>query len=243
MENTIKNIRAAGLDCVGTNLPDEQRSAVVMEANGITFAVLAYTNSVNGNSGGYSGNELYQAVNFIDEENVSEDIKAVKQAGADIVVLCLHTGEERMTSPTSSQIEWAKDFIAAGADIIFYTHAHVLQPMQMVTSGEGTDARTGFVSNILWEILFPIWTETTAPAVWLAYVDVVKDENGARIESARYLPTYFYRGGGNYEVLPVNPGSINSIRQAMGDEAAGTAEGAYSRTVDFLGTDAAAPEQ
>lgn len=242
VENTIKNIRAAGLECVGTNLPDEQRSVIVKEANGITFAILAYTNSVNGNSGGYSGSELYQAVNFIEEDNVAADIKSAKEAGADIVLLCLHTGEERMTAPTSSQVDWAKEFIAAGADIIFYTHPHVLQPMQMVTAGEGEDARTGFVAYSLGNFISNMDGDDCARGV-VTYVDVVKDEDGARITGARYLPTYFYRGGEDYKVLPVNPGSINTIRQAMGEQMAETAQGAYARTVDFLGTEAAAPEQ
>jgi poly-gamma-glutamate capsule biosynthesis protein CapA/YwtB (metallophosphatase superfamily) len=241
VENTIKYIRAAGLDCVGTNLPGEERNAIIKEVNGITFAFLAYTNSVNGNSGGYTGDELYQAVNFINEDNIKADIKAVKQEGADIVALCLHTGEERKTVPTSSQVEWAKEFVAAGADIIFYSHAHVLQPMEMVTAGEGTEARTGFVAYCLGNFISNMDGDDCARAV-VTYVDVMKDENGAKIEGVRYLPTYFYRGG-NYKVLPINPGSIDSIRREMGDSVAQTAMGAYTRTVDFLSELAAVPEQ
>lgn len=242
LENTIKNIRAAGFDCVGTNLPGEQRNAAIKKANGITFAVLAYTSGVNGNSGGYTGSELYQAVNFIEENNIKADIKAAKQAGADIVALCLHAGEERMTAPTSSQSDWSKEFIASGADIIFYSHPHVLQRMEMVTAGEGAEARTGFVAYSLGNFISNMDGDDCARGV-VAYVDVLKDENGARIAGARYLPTYFYRDGGNYKVLPVNPGSAGNVRQAMGDGAVKTAEGAYQRTVDFLGTDAAVPEQ
>ena len=242
LENTIKNIRAAGLACIGTNLQGEQRNAAVMEANGITFTILAYTNSVNGNSGGYSGSDLYQAVNFIDEENVTEDIQSAKLAGTDFVVLCLHTGEERTTVPTSNQVDWAKDFIAAGADIIFYSHPHVLQPMQMVTSGEGTDARTGFVAYSLGNFISNMDGDDCARTV-VTYVDVLKDEEGTRIAGVRYLPAYFYRGGGDYKVLPVNPGSIDIVRQALGDGVAQTAESAYNRTVDFLGMDAATPVQ
>ncbi len=242
VENTIRNIRAAGLECVGTNLPGEKRNTALKEVNGITFAVLAYTNSVNGNSGGYSGSELSQAVNFIDEENIPADIEAARQAGADIVVLCLHTGEERKNTPTASQTGWAKEFVAAGADIIFYSHPHVLQPMEMVTAGEGADARTGFVAYSLGNFISNMDGDDCARSV-VAYVDVIKDDNGARIAGARYMPTYFYRGGSNYSVLPGNPGSLEAVRQAMGDEVAQTAQNAYARTVDFLGTEAAAPEQ
>lgn len=242
LENTIRAIRAAGLADVGTNLPDEEKKALIQDVNGITIAFLAYTNSVNGNTGGYSGSELAHAVNFIDEDVITGDIQAAKEAGADIVVLCLHTGEERMTTPTWDQTQWAKDFIAAGADILFYSHPHVLQPMEWVTAGEGEEARTGFVAYSLGNFISNMDGDDCARSM-IAYVDIIKDEDGARIEGARYLPTYFYRSGGDYVVLPANPSAIPGVRNAMGDAAAQTAQGAYDRTKAFLGDAAATPEQ
>ncbi len=242
LENTIRAIRAAGLAGMGTNLSDEDKTALVRDVNGIRIAFLAYTNSVNGNTGGYSGGELAHAVNFINEDVITEDVQAAKDAGADIVALCLHTGEERMTTPTWDQTQWAKDFIAAGADIIFYSHPHVIQPMEWVTAGEGEEARTGFVAYSLGNFISNMDGDDCARSV-VVYVDIVKDEDGARIEDARYLPTYFYRSGGDYSVLPACPSAIQAVREAMGDGAAQTAQGAYDRTTAFLGDDAATPEQ
>lgn len=242
LENTIRAIRAAGLGSMGTNLPEEEKKALVREVNGIKIAFLAYTNSVNGNTGGYSGSELAHAVNFIDADTVTEDIKTAKQAGADIVVLCLHTGEERTATPTWDQTQWAKDFIAAGADVLLYSHPHVLQSMEWVTAGEGAGQRTGFVAYSLGNFISNMDGDDCARSV-VMYVDIVKDEDGAHVAGARYLPTYFYRTGGDYAVLPSCPSAIPDVRAAMGDAAADIAQGAYERTVLFLGDAAALPEQ
>lgn len=242
LENTIRNIKNAGLEQAGTNLPGDVRRAAVKEANGIKFAILAYTEGVNQHSGGYSGSELSRAVNFIDDENVISDIKEAKQTGADIVVVYLHTGVEKNTAPESYETARAKEYIAAGADILFQSHPHVLQPMEMVTAGVGADARTGFVAYSLGNFMSNMEGDMYARSV-VAYVDVEKDQNGARITGARYLPTYFYRNGGIYCVLPTSPGAIPAVQQAMGAGAAQTAQGAYNRTTDFLGNAAAVAEQ
>ncbi len=242
LENTISAVRAAGLACVGTNLPEEDKQAIVQEVNGISVAFLAYTSSVNGHMGGYSGNELAHAVNFINEDTIIEDIGAVKQAGADIVVLCLHTGEERTQAPTWDQEEWAEAFVAAGADILFYSHPHVLQPMEWVTAGENGEERTGFAAYSLGNFISNMDGDDCARSA-VVYVDIVKDETGVYLEGARYLPTYFYRTGGEYIVLPAVPSALPAIREAVGESAANTAEGAYERTTEFLGSDEAMPER
>jgi poly-gamma-glutamate synthesis protein (capsule biosynthesis protein) len=242
LENTIRAVRAAGMDCVGTNLPGEEKKALVKDVNGVTVAFLAYATSVNGNSGGYSGSELSHAVNFINKDVIVGDIRAVKEEGADIVVLCLHAGEERIQKPTWDQQEWAKAFIAAGADVLFYSHPHVLQPMEWVTAGEAGEERTGFAAYSLGNFISNMDGDECARSA-VVYVDIVKDETGARVLGARYLPTYFYRTGGAYTVLPAVPSALPAIRESFGDSAANTVQGAYERTTGFLGDAAAVPEQ
>lgn len=235
LEATIRNIRAAGLDCVGTNLADENVRYILQEANGIRFAVLAYTQGTNKHSGGYSSDELVRAVHLINDSQVIADMQAARDAGADVLVLCLHTGTEKMTEPGADEVERAKKYIAEGADILFQSHPHVLQPMEMVQAG----GRTGFVAYSLGNFMSNMEGDQYARAA-VVMVDVEKDAKGARITGARYLPTYFYRGD-VYKVLPALPGAIPDVRQAIGESAAKTAQGAYERTVAFLGSEAAVP--
>ena len=242
LENTIRAVRAAGMDCVGTNLPGEEKKALIKDVNGVFVAFLAYATSVNGNSGGYSGSELSHAVNFIDTNVITEDIQAAKDDGADIVVLCLHAGEERMTAPTWDQKEWANQFIAAGADVLFFSHPHVLQPMEWVVAGEEGEERTGFAAYSLGNFISNMDGDDCARSA-VVFVDVVKDETGARVLDVRYLPTYFYRAGGEYTVLPAVPSALPVIRESVGDSAADTAQSAYGRTTAFLGNAAAVPEE
>jgi poly-gamma-glutamate synthesis protein (capsule biosynthesis protein) len=51
---------------------------------------------------------------------------------ADVVVVFLHWGKERVVCPTARQQELARLLSAAGADIVVGSHAHVVQPVATV---------------------------------------------------------------------------------------------------------------
>jgi len=58
-------------------------------------------------------------------------LRAVRQAAAraDIVVVMIHWGVELDTQPRAYQVEEAHRMIDAGADVIFGSHSHRLQPL------------------------------------------------------------------------------------------------------------------
>jgi poly-gamma-glutamate synthesis protein (capsule biosynthesis protein) len=51
-----------------------------------------------------------------------------ERARADVVVVFLHWGRERVVCPTARQLELARSLSDAGADIVVGSHAHVVQP-------------------------------------------------------------------------------------------------------------------
>ena len=51
-------------------------------------------------------------------------------ARSDLVVVAVHWGVELDTQPESYQVEQAKRFVDAGADVIFGGHSHRLQPLE-----------------------------------------------------------------------------------------------------------------
>ncbi len=79
---------------------------------------------------------------------------------ADVVVVFLHWGKERVVCPTARQQELARLLSAAGADIVVGSHAHVVQPVATVGktlvhygmgnfqfySGGGPGANTGVLT-------------------------------------------------------------------------------------------------
>lgn len=65
---------------------------------------------------------------------------------ADVVVVFLHWGVERQTCPTARQQELARLLADAGVDVLVGSHAHVLQPQDMLGS---TSVHFG-LGNFLW---------------------------------------------------------------------------------------------
>lgn len=68
-------------------------------------------------------------------EDVQSGVAALQERGADIIVVCAHWGNEGTYHPTTEQQEVGHAAIDAGADIVYGTHPHVLQPMEQYGDG------------------------------------------------------------------------------------------------------------
>jgi hypothetical protein len=71
--------------------------------------------------------------NRIDLDQILAEARAAREAGAEVVVLSLHWGEEYQVEPSPSQVALAEELSAAGAvDLVLGHHAHVVQPAERV---------------------------------------------------------------------------------------------------------------
>ena len=68
-------------------------------------------------------------------DGLAENIKALKKAGADIIVASMHWGQEYYYVPNQDQIIIARAAIDAGADIVYGHHPHVLQKIEEYKDG------------------------------------------------------------------------------------------------------------
>ena len=84
--------------------------------------------------GKYRWFESFIAINFIweryPEDWVADLARIIKEQGADYVIVSLHWGRETHPTPQNAQVGTAKQYIDAGADVIYGHHPHVLQPVQ-----------------------------------------------------------------------------------------------------------------
>ena len=79
---------------------------------------------------------LYGMVYYrLDLEDMAEDIEQLEAQGADVIVVAAHWGVEGTYQPTQAQIQAGRAAIDAGADIVFGTHPHVLQPVESYNGG------------------------------------------------------------------------------------------------------------
>lgn len=85
----------------------------------------------NGLTIGLYGMVYYQ----LDVEDMVEEIRSLREQGAEIVIVAPHWGVEYTYRPTEEQKQVAHAAIDAGADIVFGTHPHVLQPIEAYGDG------------------------------------------------------------------------------------------------------------
>ncbi len=145
---TVQVLRDAGLKTTGcVETQEEPRYAMYETAKGIKVAVIGYTyqNSTGDSrvsiNGSVVDSESAWHINsfnyaFIDSEltkirGVAEDARA---AGADIIALFYHWGEEYQLSANKWQVYMAEQSAATmDVDLIFGSHPHVLQNTDMLS--------------------------------------------------------------------------------------------------------------
>jgi poly-gamma-glutamate synthesis protein (capsule biosynthesis protein) len=125
---TLDVLDAAGIRHDGTARTEEERLPGLYEVNGVTVAHLSYTYGLNGLPNPGPG-----AVNVIDPAAILADAGWAKDRGAEFVVVSLQWGIEYQAAPTAGQRALAETLTASpNVDLILGTHAHVVQPIDVV---------------------------------------------------------------------------------------------------------------
>lgn len=79
---------------------------------------------------------LYGAVYYnLDGQTITAGICALKEQGCDLVIFAPHWGVEGTYRPTEEQTRLGHMAIDAGADIVWGSHPHVLQPVERYNDG------------------------------------------------------------------------------------------------------------
>ncbi|MGN0977690.1 MAG: CapA family protein [Faecousia sp.] len=107
----------ATLEDAGVPYVEQNASAVVTTESGLTIG-------------------LYGMVYYsLDVEAMIREIAAMKEQGVDLIIVAPHWGVEGTYQPTQEQTRVGHAAIDAGANIVFGTHPHVLQPIEEYNGG------------------------------------------------------------------------------------------------------------
>ncbi len=224
MKRTLRVLREAGLATAGTRLPWE-RNYAVMDVKGVRIAIVAYTYETPSNGGRSTINgvilsdeadELTNSFNYevLDEEllEIEATIDSAREAGADLVVCYYHWGEEYQRSPNIWQEYIAEKTVAMGADVIFASHPHVLQSVELLKNEEtGKEVPVfysmgNFLSNQRAETLNNRYTEQGM----IARVNLEYDRTTGNVTlvAADAMRTWLdkYKSGGKdvYAIVPLD---------------------------------------
>src|SRR5699024_5554365 len=127
---TLDTFDAAGIPHSGAARSPEEMDAprIVPAANGARVAVVTGTYGTNG-----IPVEHPWMVGDLNPETLLAKAAAARAAGADIVMVAMHAGEEAVVEPTQQQTELAQILTASpDVDVVYGHHIHAVQPIEQV---------------------------------------------------------------------------------------------------------------
>lgn len=103
-----------------------QRYPLLIEKNGFRISFLNYTYGTNGLEP-----TKPNIVNYMNKETMAKDILTSKSQQPDVIIACMHWGDEYVSLPNKEQKEWADWLFSQGVTHIIGSHPHVVQPLEM----------------------------------------------------------------------------------------------------------------
>ena len=258
---TLQVIRDKGLATLGTHLPEDEKNYVVRDINGIRIGMLCYTYntsqtdagviSLNGITLSAEDSKLVNSFNpnRLDSfyAKLEKELAEMKAAGVEATVVYIHWGEEYALSPNKTQTKIAQKLCDLGVDVIIGGHAHVIQPVELLTGTTDTAHKTlclystgNIVSNQRkTNVLASGHTEDGV----LFSVTFAKYSDGTVvIESADLLPTWVNMhtdssGNRRYDILPLDS-SVADWQTVLGISSATQklCRESYDRTMALVGS-------
>ncbi len=236
IKRTVKVLRKNDLIPAGTRLTQEEPKYAMTEVKGVKIAMIAYTyetGSANDDTTYLNANpltdEAASLVNSFNYGKMDEDVAEMKSiaddardAGAEIILVYFHWGEEYHLTPNQYQKTLAKKVAEeVDADIIFASHPHVPQPMNVITvekesnDGSVTEKKVpvfyalgNFLSNQRRELI-PSGGRYVEEG-YLAQTSITFDVDKKKIKSIDWttvpywVDKYTYKGKINYAIVPLD---------------------------------------
>ena len=226
---TQQIIADRALDYIGTIPTPETKNYLVKDVNGIQIGMTCYTYETGKNS---KGNKTLNGIGLSAEDSplinsfdyqdlnafytqLSGEMDAMRSEGAECIVLFIHWGDEYNTTPNSWQTKIAQALCDLGVDVIVGGHAHVVQPVELLTSTVDPEKTTlclysmgNAVSNIRKSSTRPVYTED---GMLFSFTLAKYSDGSVILESADILSTWVNRytssttGREVFAIIPLDP--------------------------------------
>lgn len=178
-DSTRTLLKDAGIPYV-----ERDASVIFTTANGLTIGV-------------------YGAVYYrLDVEDMVSEITALREQGCDLVIFAPHWGVEKTYTPTQEQIDVGHAAIDAGADIVWGSHPHALQPIEQYHGG--------VIFYSLGNFSFGGFTVPADFDTALLQQEVIRDAEGkVTLGELTIVPCRIssIEGRNNYQPTPYEPGT------------------------------------
>ncbi len=224
---TLEVLEEQGLIPVGTRMDETEDRYVIEEIENIKVGITAYTYETQRNEEQITLNgisipsHLEPLMNTFHDHykeealvEMEEIIQGMKADGAEVIIFNLHWGNEYHREPSDHQRELATKLSELGVDIIFGSHPHVVQPIDIIeNNGQETlviYSMGNLISNQREETLrnYTNNAQYTEDGL-MVHVTFQKSSLSGEIERTlvEYTPLWVHRytrgNGFGYSVLPV----------------------------------------
>ena len=257
---TQEILTAAGMDYIGSVPNEETPQYLIKDVNGISIGMICYTYEDNSdpNVVAPNGTPMKDAdETLINSFNVNEletfyqriegQIKEMKDKGAEALVLYIHWGVEYQVKENQTQNAIAQKMCDLGIDVIVGGHPHVIQPMELLTSG--TDEKhktlclysTGNALSNQRRDLMNLNTGHTEDGILFNFTFAKYSDGTVRVEDASVIPTWINKykssstGKDVYDIYPLDTQIEDwKTQMDMSDSTEKKARESYDRTMKIV---------
>lgn len=228
IQKTMEQIDALGIPHTGAYALEEDKAPLVVDVQGIKIGFVAYTDHLN-----RDGN--HALINLYNADAITADIAAVKEAGADFVIVYMHWGTENTHKVNSKQRSMAQHIAESGADLILGSHPHCTQEFDLLETENGNVPVIYSLGNFVSSMASRQINRDSMIFKFELEKNNVTGE--VTLGPLSYIPTYCTgTSAGNFTVLLATESNIASSPYAS------ALTSSRERTIDVLGTDIATPE-
>ncbi len=221
VKRTLSVVKESGLDSIGTRTAETDKKYLVKDVKGIKLGLACYTYETENEKGTalngiLVGSETAKLINSFDYTDIDSfyteigaDLDNMISEGADVKIVYLHWGNEYQLTPDSHQKEIAQKLCDMGVDIIIGGHPHVVQPVDLITSTDGTRKTVcvysvgNMVSNQRRNLMGLKTGHTEDGLVFKVTISKYSDGTVA-IEKVKSVPTWVHLYSGTYNIVPLS---------------------------------------
>ncbi|MFK8024274.1 MAG: CapA family protein [Ilumatobacter sp.] len=205
IDRTIEVLEANGLGQSGMARDPAEARPSTFSVEGVSISHLSYTYATNGIP--TPPGEPWRT-NYIDAGRIIDDARAARGLGAEVVVVSMHWGTEKVTEPNDQQRTVAAAITASGeVDLVVGHHAHVLQPIEQVNGKWVAYGLSNVLSNL------PVndaWPAASQDAAVVEFAIAVDHAGHVTIGTPVVTPTWVDKNNGWV---------IRDVRAALADPA------------------------
>ena len=194
IDATLNALDRVGISHTGMARTPQEINPKLILVNGISIAHMSYTFSYNGLPA--ANGEAWRSA-LIDTDRILRDVRLARKLGAQVVLLSMHWGNERQSTPSSYQTKIADAITKSGeVNLIIGSHAHVLQPIKLVNGTFVIYGLGNFLSDMPTTPKDPPWPASTQDGAIVTTKITVAAHGKVLVAKPVVIPTWVDRDAG-----------------------------------------------